>query len=161
VEVHRWIEDQSRQLTGLADDEDLEGPSTPLEPSRIAAMEEQFRHMGFAGRRMARLDTGEPMAELRFLLRVGDRVVRGRIDAVYETDACGLEIVDFKTGGRVDEGEVDQLVIYAAALRLLGVESREPLKVTYCYLADGSQSSRFITASQAEAALAAIEARLR
>jgi DNA helicase-2/ATP-dependent DNA helicase PcrA len=160
VEVHRWIEEQARGLTGLADEEDLDTPSLPLDPERVAAMQERFRSMGFAGRRLARLDTGEPMAELPFTLKVGARVVRGRIDAVYEAEGGGLEVVDFKTGRKRDAGRVDQLAIYAAALRKLGVTRDGPLTVSYCYLADGTVESRTLSPNDADAALAAMAAGL-
>jgi RecB family exonuclease len=123
-------------------------------------MQERFRSMGFAGRRLARLDTGEPMAELPFTLKVGARVVRGRIDAVYEAEGGGLEIVDFKTGRQRDAGGVDQLAIYAAALRKLGVSREGPLTVSYCYLADGTVESRTLSANDADAAYAAMAAGL-
>ena len=161
VEVHRWIEEQARGLTGLADEEALDAPATPLEPGRISALQDQFRAMGFAGRRLASLDTGEPMAELPFSLKVGERVVRGRIDAVYETDEGGLEVVDFKTGRRVAEAELDQLAVYAAALHRLGVSRSVPLTVTYCYLAEGVAESRRISTEQADACLAALALQLR
>ncbi|HEU5001313.1 MAG TPA: UvrD-helicase domain-containing protein [Actinomycetota bacterium] len=160
VEVHRWIEEQARGLTGLADEESLDAPSLPLEPARVGELRETFTAMGFPSRRLARLDSGEPMAELPFLLKVGGRVVKGRIDAVYETEDGGLEVVDFKTGQRVAGAEVDQLAIYAAALRELGVAGPGPLTVTYCYLADGTTESRTLTAEQGAEALAAVAARL-
>jgi DNA helicase-2/ATP-dependent DNA helicase PcrA len=160
IEVHRWIEEQARGLTGLADEEALDAPSIPLEPNRVGAMKERFAGMGFGGRRLAVLDTGEPMAELPFVLRVGSRVVRGRIDAVYETDDGGLEIVDFKTGQRVADVGVDQLAIYAAALRRLGVAGDRPLRVTYCYLADGTADTRTIQPGEVDAALAAMTGEL-
>jgi len=161
VEIHRWIEEQARRLTGLADEEGLDAPSAPLEPSRVEVLKEQFRRMGFAERRLAQLDSGEPMAELPFILKVGRRVIRGRIDAVYQTGDGGLEIVDFKTGRHVDDDDLDQLAVYAAALGKLGVEFEEPLKVTYCYLADGSQDSRTLTRAESDAALSAMASRLQ
>jgi DNA helicase-2/ATP-dependent DNA helicase PcrA len=98
------------------------------------------------------------MAELPFVLKLGARLVRGRIDAVYETDDGGLEVVDFKTGGRVEFAGVDQLTLYAAALSRLGVAFGGPLTLTYCYLADGTRDSRTVTQAEAEAALTATQA---
>ncbi len=165
VEVHRWIEEQARGLTGLADEEAFDMPAALLEPGRVGELRERWKAMGFGERRMATLDSGEPMAELPFALKVGAGVVRGRIDAVYETDDGGLEIVDFKTGGRLATpahlpGGMDQLSLYAAALGRLGVAFRGPLTLTYCYLADGSLDSRTITRAEADAALVAMEAHL-
>ena len=100
------------------------------------------------------------MAELPFVLKVGPRLVRGRIDAVYETDDGGLEVVDFKTGSPEDVDGVDQLDLYAVALSRLGVKFRGPLTLTHCYLARRISRSRTITRSEADAALAAVQARL-
>jgi DNA helicase-2/ATP-dependent DNA helicase PcrA len=160
VEVHRWIEEQARGLTGLADEEAFDVPAAPLAAGRIRQLRDTWLGMGYRQRRIARLDSGEPMAELPFVLKVGPRLVRGRIDAVYETDDGGLEVVDFKTGGRVEFAGVDQLALYAAALSRLGVAFRGPLTLTYCYLADGTRDSRTITQAEADAALAAMQARL-
>ena len=147
-------------MTGLADEEAFDVPSAPLAAGRIAELRATWLGMGYARRRIARLDSGEPMAELPFVLKVGDRLIRGRIDAVYETDDGGLEIVDFKTGGRVEIAGVDQLGLYAAALSRLGVAFRGPLTLTYCYRPTAPGTPRTITQSEADAALAAVEARL-
>jgi DNA helicase-2/ATP-dependent DNA helicase PcrA len=135
TEIHRWIEEQARGLTGLADDEALDSPSLHVEPSRLRELRNAFSRMGFAGRRVASLDTGEPMTEVRFALKVGEYLIRGRMDAVYETDQGGFEIVDFKTGGEAEPPDLHQLAIYAAALSLLPIDIRWPLRLTYCYLA--------------------------
>jgi DNA helicase-2/ATP-dependent DNA helicase PcrA len=160
VEVHRWIEEQARGLTGLADEEAIDDPSSPLGAGRAAELRETWLAMGYGLRRLACLDSGEPMAELPFVLKVAGRLVNGRIDAVYETGDGGLEIVDFKTGGRAEVAGVDQLALYAVALSRLGVAFPGPLTLTYCYLASGTRDSRTITRSEVDAALAAMEARL-
>jgi DNA helicase-2/ATP-dependent DNA helicase PcrA len=160
VEVHRWIEEQARGLTGLADEEAFDVPSAPLAAGRIRELRESWLAMGYGQRRIARLDSGEPMAELPFVLKVGPRLVRGRIDAVYETDDGGLEVVDFKTGSPEDVDGVDQLDLYAVALSRLGVKFGGPLTLTHCYLARRISRSRTITRSEADAALAAVQARL-
>lgn len=161
TEVHRWIEEQARGLTGLAEEEALDAPSLPVEASRLAELRESFLASGFADRKPARLESGEPMAELPFVLKVEDRLLRGRIDAVYEGDGGGLEIVDFKTGAEVEVPELDQLALYAAALRELGIPIPGSLTLTYCYLATGGTRSRTITPDEAGRALDAIATGLR
>ena len=51
-------------------------------------------------------------------------MIRGRIDAIFQAEAedAEVELVDWKTGQRIDEtiGGLDQLAIYALALRQLG-----------------------------------------
>jgi DNA helicase-2/ATP-dependent DNA helicase PcrA len=159
TEVHRWVEERSRGLMGLADEEELSEPSGYVEPSRISEMKKRFDE-GWRDRPMKRLESGEPMAELPFVLKVGERLVRGRIDAVYETDDGGLEIVDFKTGQQVEAEGLDQLQVYAAALAHLGVEFTGSLTLTYAYLSDGDTDSRTISAEEAAAALDRLEEQL-
>jgi ATP-dependent DNA helicase UvrD/PcrA len=159
-EIHRWIEEQARGLTGLAEEDTLDSPGLHIETSRLSELKATFVRMGYAERTLARLDSGEPMAELPFVLKVGDRLVRGRIDAVYELPDGGLEIVDFKTGGEVERPGLDQLGIYAAALALLGVAPAGSLTLTYCYLAHGRTESRTMASAEASATLGAMTDRL-
>jgi DNA helicase-2/ATP-dependent DNA helicase PcrA len=95
------------------------------------------------------------MAEIPFVMKVGERLVRGRIDAVYESEdpAGGMEIVDFKSGKEAETPEMDQLLIYACALMQIGVGIEGPLTLTYAYLSTGRKSSRTIDASEAGNAL--------
>lgn len=156
TEVHRWIEERARRLTGLADEEALDLPAAHVDRSRLSELRESFAKMGFDERTLARLDTGEPMAELGFVLKIDGRLVRGRIDAVYETEDGGLEVVDFKTGAEIEEADVDQLALYAAALDQLGIAIKGPLTLTYAYLATGKVSSRTIGKEQSSEVLGAI-----
>jgi ATP-dependent DNA helicase UvrD/PcrA len=153
VEVHRWIEERARGLTGLADEEALDRPGAHVERSRLAELQDSFAKLGYQERPLAHLDTGEPMAELPFVIKIGGRLVRGRIDAVYETQDGGLEVVDFKTGAETD---FDQLSFYAAALNQLGIGAGRPLTLTYVYLATGKVSSRTITEQQTAEILGAM-----
>ena len=78
--------------------------------------------------------------EAPFVVVVGGRMVRGRIDAVYERDGC-TELVDFKTGSRPAPGDASartQLDLYGmAAVDTWGVDPNS-LRTSYCYLrADG------------------------
>ncbi|HVF12375.1 MAG TPA: 3'-5' exonuclease, partial [Actinomycetota bacterium] len=158
TEIHRWIEEQGRGLAGLADEESLDLPSAHVEQAELEALRQGFVSMGYATRKLAQLDTGEPMAEVPFVLKIGDRLVRGRIDAVYETETQELEIVDFKTGKRVTGGpSLDQLMVYAAALVTLGVKVEGSLRLTYCYLATQQTDTRVIDAETAAAAIGELE----
>ena len=161
TEVHLWIEQQSRGLSGMADEEALDVPSGHVEPSRLSELRKSYVEMGFADRALARLDSGEPMAELPFVLKLGGRLVRGRIDAVYETEEDGpLEIVDFKTGVEKQVGEFDQLMLYAGALSKIGVSQHPNVKLTYCYLGSGTVHSREVSFADAEDALAGLANKL-
>ncbi|MCA1840708.1 MAG: ATP-dependent helicase [Actinobacteria bacterium] len=160
TQVHLWIESNSRALSGLADEEALDEPSLPAEPARLARLRQTYSSMGFDDRTLAKLDSGEPMAELPFVLKLGGQLIRGRIDAVYETDAGGLEIVDFKTGAEVTIGEFDQLMVYAGALSKAGITSDKPVKLTYCYLATGTLDSREVSLAEAEEALSSLAGKI-
>jgi hypothetical protein len=62
-------------------------------------------------------------------------VIRGRIDAVFR-QGPEVELVDWKTGRRVEDaaGGLDQLTIYALALRALGGLPGNRCTVSYCHL---------------------------
>jgi DNA helicase II / ATP-dependent DNA helicase PcrA len=147
TEVHRLIEEATRAgdpVEGVEEvpvsapypeESELDAPAGVSEPSDVAALLERWREL-YADRRVAVLASGEPMIELPFVLRREETIIRGRIDAVYETDTGGLEIVDFKTGKPPDEPRrADQLALYAEALRANGLVPEDtPIKLTYAAL---------------------------
>jgi hypothetical protein len=140
TEVHRLIEERSRGLSPFADEGDLDVPGASAEPGLIADMLRRFEDR-YGDRVLARLPSGEPMVELPFTMLKGRQIIRGRIDAVYETPGGGLQVVDFKTGKRFTKSdEADQLELYAEALRALGFGDRE-VTVDYVFLAEGAQSA--------------------
>jgi DNA helicase-2/ATP-dependent DNA helicase PcrA len=143
TEVHRLIEENSRGMSPFADETELDEPSKMTEPSRITELLDNWRESGYAERKIAELPSGEPMVELPFSLRFNGQIVRGRIDAVYERDEGGLEIVDFKTGARFEPPELDQLAIYAKALKANGLLTDSgSVKLTYLFLDGDAPVSR-------------------
>jgi DNA helicase-2/ATP-dependent DNA helicase PcrA len=138
TEVHRIIEEKSRGISPFADESEFDEPGEVTEPGRITQLLERWEGLGYGDRTLATLPSGEPMVELPFAMRRGDQIIRGRIDAVYESDDGGLEIVDFKTGKRLEKGddEADQLVVYSEALRLSGAQSVGNVTITYAFLAE-------------------------
>src|SRR5207247_834514 len=91
-----------------------------------------------------------------------DRVVRGRIDAVYDRDGR-TELVDFKTGLRPAEGDPSaqsQLDLYGlAAVETWNVEPSR-LRTSYCYLrTDGPAEIESLDWD--DAALESVRERLR
>jgi DNA helicase-2/ATP-dependent DNA helicase PcrA len=139
TEVHRLIEESSRGMSAFPEETELDQPSEVSEPGRIGEMLARFREQ-YGDRRVATLPSGEAMVELPFALRRNGRIVRGRIDAVYETDDGGLEIVDFKTGRRFEKSddEADQLELYGEALRALGLDGGKAVTLTYAFLGEDS-----------------------
>jgi DNA helicase-2/ATP-dependent DNA helicase PcrA len=138
--VHRLLEQRARSLPDLMDTDDLAGDQAVghAAPELI----EQARR-NFAATRYATLPP--PEAEVGVILRIGPWVVRGRIDAIFRPDgaegldrveAAEVELVDWKTGRQVDQaaGGLDQLALYALALRELGELPGDRCVVSYCYL---------------------------
>jgi DNA helicase-2/ATP-dependent DNA helicase PcrA len=160
TEIHRWIESVARGLPGLVDEESLDAPGSHVERATLQQLKASFVSMGFAERKLGTLADGEPMVELKFVLKLGERLIRGRMDAVYETEEGGYEIVDFKSGQQTDLPEIDQLTIYAAALSKMGVVPNAELKLTYAYLTSETVLSRSISPVEAASALERLQEKL-
>jgi len=136
TEVHRWIEQRAgRQLALLEPepDDDLDPDAVPSGLGIRAALQQSFLDSPYA-------DVDPARVEAPFVVVVGGRMVRGRIDAVYERDGR-TELVDFKTGSRPAPGDASartQLDLYGmAAVDTWGVDPGS-LRTSYCYLrADG------------------------
>ena len=136
TEVHKKIEERSRSVSVFAEETELDEPSGTSSPGQIGSMLQRWEEE-YGGRTIARLPSGEPMIELPFALKKNGKIIRGRIDAVYETEDGGLEIVDFKTGRRFDESEeADQLELYAEALEANGLVAvpRQRMTLTYAFI---------------------------
>lgn len=75
--------------------------------------------------------------ELGFTLKVGEVLVKGRIDRIDELPDGSLEVVDYKTGNPKTKLEWDdkrQLVLYALALEQCLPDPKPVKKLTYYYL---------------------------
>ena len=140
TEIHRLIEERSRErdrawMSPYPEETDLDEPQSRDGRDEIAAKLRHWAQLGFDRRKIARLASGDPMIELPFTIRIDDRIVRGRVDAVYECDDGGLEIVDFKSGGRFEPVANYQLEIYARALDANGLLPPErSVTLTYAFL---------------------------
>ena len=117
---HQWLEQRYGQQL-LIDDNALYGPEdgdgkaggeTPGEAD-LAALRSRFEHSEWA-------DRWPQAVEVPFETLVGDRLVRGRIDAVF-ADAAegGYDVVDWKTGKPPrSEAERHAVSVQLAAYRL-------------------------------------------
>ncbi|MDO8524099.1 MAG: UvrD-helicase domain-containing protein [bacterium] len=79
--------------------------------------------------------------ELPFNLKVGDYILKGKIDRVEETSE-GIKIVDYKTGKKKEKLEKDdkiQLLIYQIALE--EIWKINPTQLVYHYIEDGEKVS--------------------
>jgi len=141
--VHRLLERRARSLPDLLDTDDLGGdrPGGHATPELIERATRNFAATRYAG-------LPPPEAEVGVTLRIGPWVVRGRIDAIFRPpaadapgtaapeEATAVELVDWKTGRELDQaaGGLDQLGMYALALRELGQLPGDHCTASYCYL---------------------------
>jgi DNA helicase-2/ATP-dependent DNA helicase PcrA len=113
---HQWLEQRYGQQM-LIDDSDLFGPDpstddeTPAEG--IAELRSRFEHGEWA-------DRWPQAVEVPFETLVGDRLIRGRIDAVFaDAPGGGYDVVDWKTGQPPrSEAERYAVSVQLAAYRL-------------------------------------------
>jgi DNA helicase-2/ATP-dependent DNA helicase PcrA len=146
TEIHRLIEERTRAgappetlddgaiAPPYPEESELDAPLGVSDPVEVTAVLERWRRL-FGDRKVAELPSGEPMIELPFILNKDGRIIRGRIDAVYETADGGVEIVDFKTGKVPETKKADQLALYAEALRANGLVPVDvSIKLTYAAL---------------------------
>ena len=111
---HQWLEQRYGQQM-LIDDSALFGPEDDETPAEgdLAALRARFEHSEWAER--------WPRAvEVPFETLVGDRLVRGRIDAVFaDAPEGGYDVVDWKTGQPPrSEAERHAVSVQLAAYRL-------------------------------------------
>ena len=106
TDLHSWIEGQYAVQT-LFDLEELDAADELDTDLELAQLREAFLRTSYASR--APVAVEEP-----FALSIGGRVVRGRIDAVFASSDGGVEVVDWKSGGRGSLSDL-QLAIYRLA----------------------------------------------
>ncbi|GIH91377.1 ATP-dependent helicase [Planobispora siamensis] len=115
---HEWLESRWGQQR-LLDEMELPGAGDEAEGmadfdgagARLAELRERFEESEWAGR--------EPLdVEVPFETMIADRLVRGRMDAVFQTPDGGYEVVDWKTGRRPTGKAADAAAVQLAAYRL-------------------------------------------
>ena len=111
---HQWLEQRYGQQM-LIDDSDLFGPEDDETPAEgdLAGLRARFEHSEWA-------DRWPRAVEVPFETLVGDRLVRGRIDAVFaDAPEGGYDVVDWKTGQPPrSEAERHAVSVQLAAYRL-------------------------------------------
>jgi DNA helicase-2/ATP-dependent DNA helicase PcrA len=140
TQVHRWIELRSSGQTSLLElDEspDLTAEELSGQPGKVDRLQQNFLSSRFAG-------TTPLFAERPFLLHVDGFVIAGRIDAIYGEPDGAWEVVDYKTGRQPEEDDALaslQLDVYALACIDVWGKRSEDVKLTYLYLASGTEVS--------------------
>jgi DNA helicase II / ATP-dependent DNA helicase PcrA len=132
---HRWLESRWGQQR-LLDLDDLPGASDDgaAADGQLEALQEAFEASAWADR--------EPHdIEVPFETLIGDRLVRGRMDAVFRTEDGGYEVVDWKTG-RPPSGEEErvvavQLAAYRVAWAKLAGVDVERVSAAFHYVSAG------------------------
>ncbi|WP_131737744.1 ATP-dependent helicase [Actinomadura roseirufa] len=113
---HAWLESRWGQQR-LLDPDELPGAADEgaADDAHLAMLRERFEESEWAAR--------EPLdIEVPFETIIGDRLVRGRMDAVFRTAGGGYEVVDWKTGSPPSGGEASSASVQLAAYRLAWAE---------------------------------------
>jgi DNA helicase-2/ATP-dependent DNA helicase PcrA len=124
---HAWVETLFAQRP-LLDPDELPGAEDDVADTDLEVLQEAFLASPYATRR--------PYAvEASFALSLGGRVVRGRIDAVYDLGAGRYQVVDWKTG--TEPADPLQLAIYRLAwAELVGVPL-DAVEAAFLYVRTG------------------------
>ena len=134
---HAWLEQRWQRQTLLDIDELPGAADADADDSDFLALRAAFEASHWAQR--------EPHeVEVPFEMALGDRVVRGRMDAVFGSDADGWQVVDWKTGrepsGAAAQASAVQLAAYRLAwarLRGLPDEQVHRVRAAFHYVRSG------------------------
>ena len=124
---HAWVETLFAQRP-LLDPDELPGAEDDDVDADLGTLQEAFLASPYASRR--------PHAvEAPFALSLGGRVVRGRIDAVYDLGGGRWEVVDWKTG--TEPADPLQLAIYRLAWAELAGVTVAAVEAAFLYVRSG------------------------
>ena len=126
---HAWVEARFGQLALLEADE-LDGRAD------AGLDDEELRELVAAFERGPFADRVPTTVEAPFALVLGERVIRGRIDAIYAEPDGGHLLVDWKTS-RAQHADPLQLAVYREAWADLAGVPVERVRAGFCYVRDG------------------------
>ncbi|GAA1780696.1 ATP-dependent helicase [Actinomadura chokoriensis] len=113
---HAWLEGRWGQQR-LLDPDELPGAADEgaADDAHFARLRTRFEESEWASR--------EPLdIEVPFETIIGDRLIRGRMDAVFRSPGGGYEVVDWKTGSPPSGDEARFVSVQLAAYRLAWAE---------------------------------------
>ncbi|TDD32848.1 ATP-dependent helicase [Actinomadura sp. KC06] len=113
---HAWLESRWGQQR-LLDPDELPGAADEgaADDAQLARLRSRFEESEWASR--------EPLdIEVPFETIIGDRLIRGRMDAVFRSGGGGYEIVDWKTGSPPSGDEARFASVQLAAYRMAWAE---------------------------------------
>jgi DNA helicase-2/ATP-dependent DNA helicase PcrA len=130
---HAWVEEYFG-AAGMLDLGEAAGSDDHIDEAYgLDAMVETFRRSEWAHREPA-------FVEVPVETRIGDVVVRGRIDAVFQDADGSWDLVDWKTGRRPAAGQLKvkavQLAVYRLAWSRLKGVPLEDVRAAFYYVAD-------------------------
>ncbi|MCB5281129.1 ATP-dependent DNA helicase [Arthrobacter sp. AL08] len=130
---HAWVEEYFG-AAGMLDLEEAAGSDGHIDAAYgLDSMVETFRQSEWADRAPA-------YVEVPVETRVGDVVVRGRIDAVFRDSDGGWDLVDWKTGRRPSAVQLKtksvQLAVYRLAWARLKEVPLDQVRAAFYYVAD-------------------------
>ncbi|MDQ0849485.1 DNA helicase-2/ATP-dependent DNA helicase PcrA [Arthrobacter sp. B3I9] len=130
---HAWVEEYFG-AAGMLDLGEAAGSDDHIDEAYgLDAMVETFRQSEWANRAPA-------YVEVPVETRIGDVVVRGRIDAVFKDADGGWDLVDWKTGRRPSARQLKvkavQLAVYRLAWSRLKGVPLEDVRAAFYYVAD-------------------------
>jgi DNA helicase-2/ATP-dependent DNA helicase PcrA len=115
---HQWLEQRYGQQL-LIDDSDLFGADDDATGSAGSAGDGDLAELQAQFERSEWADRWPQEVEVPFETLIGDRLIRGRIDAVFKGRPDGFDVVDWKTGSPPrNEAERHAVSVQLAAYRL-------------------------------------------
>jgi DNA helicase-2/ATP-dependent DNA helicase PcrA len=112
TEFHRWLEERFGQQRLFGDDDLFGDDPDEAQDQALEDLRTRFEAGAWGGR-------WPVQAEVPFETLIGDRQVRGRIDAVFASGDGGFDVVDWKTGSPPrSAAEKDAVAVQLAAYRL-------------------------------------------
>ena len=114
---HTWLEERFADAIPLIGEEELPGAADEgaLDDSALEKLKEKWLRSEWANR-------SPYLVEVPFERNVAGTIIRGRMDAVYQSDDGSFDVVDWKTGSAKSGEELVNAAIQLAVYRLAWAE---------------------------------------